>query len=79
MHVHRATALGAVHLDDALVVVEGEPATALLGFARAHDNDLLALGTHGRTGLRRALLGSVAETVLRDAPADVLVARLPAA
>lgn len=62
-----------------LHVVEGEPATALLAHARAHGNDLLALGTHGRTGLRRALLGSVAETVLRDAPADVLVARLPAA
>lgn len=37
--------------------------------------DLAALGSHGRRGLRRALLGSVAETVVRRAPCSVLVAR----
>jgi nucleotide-binding universal stress UspA family protein len=39
--------------------------------------DLVAMGSHGRTGLRRALIGSVAEKVVRHAPCAVLVARSP--
>ena len=37
--------------------------------------DLLVIGTHGRTGIKRALLGSVAEKVVRHAPCPVLVCR----
>ena len=37
--------------------------------------DLVVLGSHGRTGLKRALIGSVAEAVVRHAPCPVLVAR----
>jgi nucleotide-binding universal stress UspA family protein len=37
--------------------------------------DLVVTGTHGRTGLKRALLGSVAERIVRHAPCPVLVAR----
>jgi nucleotide-binding universal stress UspA family protein len=37
---------------------------------------LVVVGTHGRTGLRRLVLGSVAEAVVRNAPASVLVVRL---
>jgi universal stress protein A len=39
--------------------------------------DLVVIGTHGRTGLSRVLLGSVAETVVRHAPCPVLVVRQP--
>lgn len=39
--------------------------------------DLIVMGTHGRRGLRRALLGSVAETVVRTAPCAVLTVRTP--
>lgn len=39
--------------------------------------DLIIMGTHGRRGLRRALLGSVAESVLRHAPCPVLAIRRP--
>ena len=38
--------------------------------------DLIVMGTHGRRGLTRALLGSVAETVVRSAPCAVLTVRL---
>ncbi|MBL8624043.1 MAG: universal stress protein [Myxococcales bacterium] len=62
-----------------LDVVEGDPRAQILAAARARGSDLVAVGTHGRTGLRRALLGSVAEAVIRGAATDVLVARLPAA
>src|SRR5207248_3655533 len=39
--------------------------------------DLIVMGTHGRTGLTRVLMGSVAEAVLRQAPCPVLTVRLP--
>jgi nucleotide-binding universal stress UspA family protein len=39
--------------------------------------DLIVMGTHGRTGVERLLLGSVAEKVLRDAPCSVLVVKMP--
>lgn len=54
---------------------EGEPATALVERAALLDCDLVAVGTHGYDGVRRLLLGSVAEQVVRHAPCAVLVAR----
>jgi len=61
--------------------------TLLLDFAVAHERivqvaktrraHLIVMGTHGRTGLERLLLGSVAEQVLRDAACSVLVVKLP--
>lgn len=51
---------------------EGAPAEELLRAAREIGADLIVLGTHGRTGLRRLLTGSVAESVLRHAPCPVL-------
>jgi nucleotide-binding universal stress UspA family protein len=41
--------------------------------------DRIVMGTHGRTGTERLLMGSVAEKVLRDAPCSVLVVKLPRA
>jgi nucleotide-binding universal stress UspA family protein len=58
-----------------LVFRRGAPAEEILGEAERQGADLVALGTHGRTGLARAFLGSVAEAVLRRAPCDVLLAR----
>ena len=45
--------------------------------AREHGADLIVMGTHGRTGLAHALLGSVAEKVVRKAPCPVLTVRHP--
>lgn len=58
-------------------VMFGEPRATVLGEAHEGGVDLIAIGTKGRTGLSRLLLGSLAEGVLRDAVCDVVVARLP--
>jgi nucleotide-binding universal stress UspA family protein len=55
----------------------GDPATEVVRVAQETAADLIVLGTHGRTGLGRVLLGSVAETVLRQAPCPVLTVRAP--
>ncbi|MBI4637731.1 MAG: universal stress protein [Candidatus Rokubacteria bacterium] len=61
-------------------VVSGGPAREIIRYAQSHAIDLIVLGTHGRTGWSRALLGSVAERVVRWAPCPVLtVPREPAA
>lgn len=53
----------------------GEPAAEILSFAKSSGQDLLVLGTHGRTGLEHALMGSVAERVVRKANCPVLTVR----
>ena len=58
-------------------VTEGHPADAIVRVAREEGADLIVMGTHGRTGLQHALLGSVAETVVRHAPCPVLTVRRP--
>jgi universal stress protein A len=57
-------------------IVEGMGASVSIAqYARDHAIDLIVLASHGRTGFRRAVLGSVAERVVRSAPCDVLVVR----
>jgi nucleotide-binding universal stress UspA family protein len=56
-------------------VLEGEPSEAVLGYAAANGVDLLAMGTHGRTGIDRYIAGSVTERVLRRAAVPVLAVR----
>ena len=53
-------------------LVEGDPARAILIEAARLPADLLVLGTHGTSGFKRLILGSVTEKVLRQAPAPVL-------
>lgn len=57
---------------------EGDAATELLAAASAWKADLIVMGTHGRTGLARLVLGSVARNVLHHAPCSVLITRDPA-
>lgn len=59
-----------VHAETA--VLEGPPADTVLDDAAEHDADLVAMGTHGRTGLDRFVTRSVAERVVRHADAPVL-------
>jgi nucleotide-binding universal stress UspA family protein len=59
------------------VFLEGDPATEILRHAENAGIDLIVMGTHGRTGLERLLMGSVTEKVMRDAKCSVLVVKLP--
>ena len=52
-----------------------EPARAIAAAATHHDVDLITMSTHGRGGLERLLFGSVAESLVRQAPAPVLLVR----
>lgn len=56
-------------------LLEGEPAPVIAETAAEVDADLIVMGTHGRTGLSRLMMGSVAEAVLRRAPCPVLTVR----
>ncbi len=51
------------------------PAPAIIDYAAEHDMDLIVMGTHGRRGVRRLLIGSVAEEVVRRAPCPVFTVR----
>jgi nucleotide-binding universal stress UspA family protein len=57
------------------VVLEGNPAHEIIDFAEKNDIDLIVMGTHGKTGLDRFLIGSVAENVIRHSKKTVLVVK----
>lgn len=54
------------------VVEFGTPANQIVTYAKENGIDLIVMGTHGRTGIQRALMGSVAEVVVRKAECPVL-------
>jgi nucleotide-binding universal stress UspA family protein len=56
-------------------ILHGSPWDQIVEFARDKQVDLIVMGTHGRTGIGHALIGSVAERVLRRAPCPVMVIR----
>jgi nucleotide-binding universal stress UspA family protein len=53
----------------------GKPAEEIVKAAKSWPADLIVIGSHGRSGVNRVLLGSVAEAVARDAPCPVLIVR----
>ena len=57
------------------VILEGNPADEIVNFAEKNDIDLIVMGTLGKTGIKRFLLGSVAENVVRHSKKAVLVVR----
>jgi nucleotide-binding universal stress UspA family protein len=56
-------------------VLDGHPAEELDTYAASHDVDLIIIGSHGRKGLDRLLIGSVADKVVRGAKVPVLIIR----
>jgi nucleotide-binding universal stress UspA family protein len=69
----RAAKIRESGVDCLITVVEGNAADEIVAQATKIAGEMIVMGTHGRTGLRRALLGSVAEQVLRKATCPVLV------
>jgi nucleotide-binding universal stress UspA family protein len=61
------------------IVRQGDPRTEIVAEAERWHADLIIVGSHGRTGLKRWFMGSVAEYVVRHAPCSVEVARAPTA
>jgi nucleotide-binding universal stress UspA family protein len=59
-------------------VCEGYAATVIVEEAAARDIDLIVIGTHGRSGIKHLLLGSIAERVVQKAPCPVLTVRAAA-
>lgn len=57
------------------VILDGHPADRIMGFAEQEDMDLIVMGTLGRTGLDRFLLGSVAEKIVRHSKTPVMVVK----
>jgi nucleotide-binding universal stress UspA family protein len=55
------------------IVAGSDTPRAIVGYAEKNDVDLIALSTHGRTGFRHLVLGSVAEAVIRHSHIPVLV------
>jgi nucleotide-binding universal stress UspA family protein len=58
--------------------LQGSPVTEIVEFSRRENVDLIVMASHGRTGLSRLLMGSIAEGVMRKAPCPVLIVRQPA-
>ena len=62
---------GAVDVET--IVVEGNPAAEIVRIAQERKTDLIVMGSHGRGGLSRAILGSVADKVMRTAHCPVMI------
>lgn len=62
---------GAVEVET--IVVEGNPAAEIVRIAQERKTDLIVMGSHGRGGLSRAILGSVADKVMRTAHCPVMI------
>jgi len=60
-------------------MITGDPAGAIPRLAEEEQIDLIVMGTHGRSGLSRLLMGSVAEAIVRRAPCPVLTFKQPRA
>ncbi len=59
------------------LLCEGEPYEVIVDVANAKHADLIAIGTHGRKGLKKMFMGSVTSRVLQSSPCDVLVVKNP--
>jgi nucleotide-binding universal stress UspA family protein len=67
--------IGSDDLDIEPKVLEGHPSNEIIEFAENNDIDLIVMGTHGKSGFDRFLMGSVAENVTRNSRVPVMVVR----
>jgi nucleotide-binding universal stress UspA family protein len=74
-----AEKLRAANFDVSVQLVEGDPKSQIIDVANEWHADLIVLGSHGRTGLSRFLMGSVSQDVVRHAHCSVEIVRTPSA
>ncbi len=67
-----------VHVEHDAIIADRADAEHILRILENRGCDLIVMGTHGRTGLRHLLFGSVTEEVVRKAHCPVMVVKLPA-
>ncbi len=70
-----ATRVGAAGVRSRFVVLEGAPAPGILGFAHDEDVDIIVMSTHGRSGISKVVMGSVAEKVMLTTKRPVLLVK----
>jgi len=70
-------ALAADGITATIAVRSGAPVEEIREYVRDHPVDAIVMGTHGRTGLRHLIIGSVAEQIVRTSPVPVLTIRHP--
>lgn len=68
-------ALGALDLDPEIVSVWGHPSEEILKYSSENDVDLIVIGSHGRSALKRAFLGSVSQAVANQATCPVTIVK----
>jgi|SaaInl7_200m_RNA_FD_contig_21_1501420_length_614_multi_18_in_0_out_0_1 nucleotide-binding universal stress UspA family protein len=66
------TAIPEPKVEATLINIKGDPFTEIIRYAKDKSMDLIIMGTHGRTGLKHIVMGSVAEKVVRYSPQPVL-------
>jgi nucleotide-binding universal stress UspA family protein len=64
-----------INEDVVTVAVQGSTAEAIITYAEENDIDCIVMGTHGRTGLDRFVIGSIAERVVRKSSVPVMTVR----
>jgi nucleotide-binding universal stress UspA family protein len=74
LRIIQPTVAGVAHEHHCL---KGVPVAEIIEFAEKRNVDLIVMASHGRTGLSRLLLGSIAEGVMRKAPCPVLIVKQP--
>jgi len=74
-HWEKLEAIAAADVEIRRALEEGDPAEQILRFAGSHPCDLIIMGTRGRSGLNRLVMGSVAEHVIRRACVPVITLR----
>lgn len=75
--LERVRAIAARHdVEVETALIEGTPSKEVVRYATEQGCDLIVMGTHGRGGIDRLLLGSVAERVVRGSPVPVLTVRV---
>ena len=67
--------MGENEIEADLVVEYGDPFAEITRYAQSNKNDIIVMGTHGRTGLMHVLMGSVAEKIVRYSPIPVVTVK----